>query len=136
MFLAVWCYTKGTPRAQQGGFHPLLCSKKNSGKYFARSDNLMHSVSSLREDYSIPETLERWRLWLYEQDRSAGTIKKYLQAVTHFLEWYEQEERIPLQLAALTPIALIGYRNELQHEQHKSVSTINLRISALRAWCA
>jgi hypothetical protein len=27
---------------------------------------------------------------------------------------------------------LIGYRNELQHEQQKSVSTINLRISALR----
>jgi site-specific recombinase XerD len=24
----------------------------------------------------------------------------------------------------------------LQHEQHKSISTINLRISALRAWCA
>jgi len=38
-------------------------------------------------------------------------------------------------LAALTPIALIGYRNELQHEQHKSISTINLHISALRAWC-
>jgi site-specific recombinase XerD len=52
------------------------------------------------------------------------------------LSWYEQEEREPLQLAALTPIALIGYRNFLQHEQHKSISTINLRISALRAWCA
>lgn len=43
---------------------------------------------------------------------------------------------MPLQLAALTPIALIGYRNELQHEQRKSISTINLRVSALRAWCA
>jgi site-specific recombinase XerD len=31
---------------------------------------------------------------------------------------------------------LIGYRNALQHEEHKSISTINLRISALRAWCA
>ena len=35
----------------------------------------------------------------------------------------------------MTPIALIGYRNELQHEQHKSTSTINLQVSALRAWC-
>ncbi|GHO83213.1 hypothetical protein [Dictyobacter formicarum] len=49
---------------------------------------------------------------------------------------YEQEERVPFQLAVLTLIALIGYRNFLQHEQHKSISTINLRISALRAWCA
>ncbi len=59
-----------------------------------------------------------------------------MQAIIYFLAWYEREERIPLQLSALTPIALIGYRNELQHEQHKSVSTINLRISTLRAWCA
>jgi len=26
-------------------------------------------------------------------------------------------------------VALIGYRNELQHAEHKSVSTINLRIT-------
>ena len=76
-----------------------------------------------------------WRHYLQEQDRSAGTVKKYTQAVTHFLAWYEQEEHAPLTVEALTPIALIGYRNELQHEQHKSISTINLRISALRAWC-
>jgi integrase len=62
--------------------------------------------------------------------------EKYLQAVTQFLAWYLQEERVPLQVAALTPIALIGYRNFLQHEQQKSMSTINLRVSALRAWCA
>src|SRR5438270_10581440 len=80
--------------------------------------------------------LEVWDHHLQEKDRSAGTVKKYTQAVSHFLAWYEQEERVPLQLAALTPIALIAYRNELQHEQHKSISTINLRISALRAWCA
>ena len=42
---------------------------------------------------------------------------------------------MPLQLEVLAPIALIGYRNYLQHEQQKSVNTINLRISALRAWC-
>jgi integrase/recombinase XerC len=81
------------------------------------------------------ELLEVWRHFLQEHDRSTGTVKKYTQAVTHFLAWYEQEEHAPLRLEALTPIALIGYRNELHHEQHKSISTINLRISALRAWC-
>ncbi len=89
-----------------------------------------------RHDQTPNELLECWRRFLQEHDHSPGTIKKYTQAVVHFLAWYEQEERMPLQLAALTPIALIGYRNELQHEQHKSISTINLRISALRAWCA
>lgn len=81
------------------------------------------------------ELLEAWRNFLQDHDRSVGTVKKYTQAVTHFLDWYEREEQAPLSIEGLTSIALIGYRNELQHEQHKSTSTINLRISALRAWC-
>lgn len=72
---------------------------------------------------------------LQEHDRSAGTVKKYTQAVARFLAWYEREEHAPLTLSTLTPIALIGNRNELQHAQHKSISTINLQVSALRAWC-
>ncbi len=95
----------------------------------------MQRVTSLKPERNSqpPEVfLEDWRRFSHEHDHSPGTVKKYAQAVAHFLAWYEQEERMPLQLAALTPIALIGYRNELQHEQHKSISTINLRISALR----
>ncbi len=83
----------------------------------------------------LTEQLEEWRRSLQEQDRSPGTVKKYVEAVAHFLGWYDQGEGKPLQMEALTPIALIGYRNYLQHEQQKSVSTINLRLSALRAWC-
>lgn len=98
----------------------------------------MQSVTTFkREPDGDPEALLLTRRqYLQERDHSTGTIKKYTQAVSHFLSWYEQEERAPLRLAALTPIALIGYRNELQHEQHKAVNTINLRISAQRAWCA
>lgn len=81
------------------------------------------------------ELLDLWRQYLRERDRSVGTVRKYTQAVAHFLAWYEREEQAPLSLESLTPIALIGYRNELQHAQHKSTSTINLQVSALRAWC-
>src|SRR6266700_6517745 len=88
------------------------------------------TINTNRKTWMPLELLELWRNFLQEQDRSAGTVKKYTQAVTHFLDWYEQEEHAPLSLEGLTPIALIGYRNELQHEQHKSTSTINLRISA------
>lgn len=99
----------------------------------------MQRILSLKTDAQEPSCdglVEHWKHYLQEQDRSPGTIKKYTQAVLHFLAWYEREERTPLQCTALTPIALIGYRNELQHELHKSVSTINVRISALRTWCA
>src|SRR5260221_2549462 len=89
-----------------------------------------------RKEWTLQELLDLWQRHLQERDRSTGTVKKYTQAVARFLAWYEQEEHAPLTLSALTPIALIGYRNELQHAQHKSISTINLRISALRAWCS
>ncbi len=88
-----------------------------------------------RKEWTPQQLLELWCQYLQGKDRSAGTIRKYTQAVAHFCAWYEQEEHAPLTLSALTPIALIGYRNELQHEQHKSISTINLHMSALRAWC-
>src|SRR5260221_9982224 len=88
-----------------------------------------------RKEWTLQELLDLWQRHLQERDRSTGTVKKYTQAVVQFLAWYEQEEHAPLTLGALTPIALIGYRNELQHAQHKSISTINLHISALRAWC-
>jgi site-specific recombinase XerD len=99
---------------------------------------MQERVTMLNSDHNTltaRELLEEWRAFLQEHDRSAGTVKKYTQAVTHFLDWYEQEEHAPLSIEGITPIAFIGYRNELQHEQHKSSNTINLRISALRAWC-
>jgi integrase/recombinase XerC len=89
-----------------------------------------------RKEWTPQELLDRWQHHLQEHDRSAGTVKKYTQAVVRFLAWYEREEQAPLQLAALTPITLIGYRNHLQLEQHKSISTINLQVSALRTWCS
>jgi site-specific recombinase XerD len=120
-----------------------LSGRNNSGKYSPGGRKTeMERVISLKKgrlewtEEQLSELLEHWRRHLQEQDRSAGTIKKYVEAVLHFLAWYEREELVPLQMAALTPIVLIGYRNHLQHEQLKSVSTINLRISSLRAWCA
>jgi hypothetical protein len=140
IFPALVCYTWGKLHAQQRFAVALLSGENYSGKYFLNgSEDSMQRVTSLKTERNSqpPEVfLEDWRRFLQEHDHAPGTIKKYTQAVAHFLAWYEQEERMPLQLAALTPIALIGYRNELQHEQHKSISTINLRVSALRAWCA
>jgi site-specific recombinase XerD len=97
----------------------------------------MQQVVPLKTDHtlSLELLLEQWRVSLQEQDRSSGTVKKYTQAISRFLAWYETEEQAPLTLQTITPMALIGYRNELQLEQRKSTSTINLQISALRAWC-
>jgi site-specific recombinase XerD len=82
------------------------------------------------------ELLARWRCDLIADDRSAHTVRRYASAVRHFLQWYEAEERRPLTLDDLTPMTLIGYRNQLQHHQSKATSTVNSAVAALRAWCA
>src|SRR6266567_2825316 len=99
---------------------------------------MQQQVSALKTDKAAATAeglLDLWHRYLQEHDRSAGTVRKYTQAVAHFLAWYEREEQFPLTLENLTPIALISYRNELQHAKHKSTSTINLHVSALRSWC-
>ncbi|MBC8460132.1 MAG: tyrosine-type recombinase/integrase [Deltaproteobacteria bacterium] len=51
-----------------------------------------------------------------------------------FLTWYETSEQRNLVPSDLTPIVLVGYRAALQQKQ--ATSTVNVHVSALRAWCA
>ncbi|TMD64233.1 MAG: integrase, partial [Chloroflexi bacterium] len=80
--------------------------------------------------------LQRWLEELQANDRVRGTIRRYKSAVEGFLVWYSREEHRPLTFAALTPIALVGYRNYVQRTQRRATSTVNGQMSALRAWCA
>ena len=80
--------------------------------------------------------LQRWLEDLQASDRAKGTIRRYKSAVEGFLIWYSQEEHRPLTFPALTPIALVGYRNYVQRTQQRATSTVNGQVSALRTWCA
>jgi len=82
------------------------------------------------------EILPRWLEELQASDRARGTIRRYKSAVEGFLAWYARCEQRPLTFGALTPIALVGYRNYVQRTQHRATSTVNGQISALRAFCA
>jgi hypothetical protein len=72
---------------------------------------------------SPEEVLPLWLDELQEADRAKGTIRRYKSAVEGFLAWYACEEQRPLTFATLTPIALVGYRNELQRTQGRATST-------------
>jgi site-specific recombinase XerD len=80
--------------------------------------------------------LPQWIASLQSADRSAHTIRSYQCAVEDFLAWYAAVEHRSLSTGDLTPIAFLGYRNQLQHELNLSISTVNTRIAALRAWSA
>src|SRR5229473_6142954 len=85
---------------------------------------------------SPEEILPLWLDELQASDRAKGTIRRYKSAVEGFLAWHEREEQRPLTFAQLSPIALVGYRNEVQRTQGQATSTVNGHMSALRAWCA
>ncbi len=85
---------------------------------------------------SPEEILPLWLDELQASDRAKGTIRRYKSAVEGFLAWHEREEQRPLTFAQLSPIALVGYRNEVQRTQGRATSTVNGHLSALRAWCA
>jgi site-specific recombinase XerD len=93
----------------------------------------------LRSSLPSPSPEAVFTLWLEElqaDDRANGTIRRYRSAVEGFLGWYRAVEQRPLQLSALTPMTLVGYRQFLQHTQRRATSTVNGHLSALRARCA
>lgn len=79
------------------------------------------------------ELLTVWLNNLKEADRSPKTIMRYGGVVRRFLAWHEAEERKPVTLHDLTPIALVSYRIHLQDKW--SPATVNVHVAALRAWC-
>ncbi len=79
--------------------------------------------------------MREWLRSLETDDRSTHTIRSYAGAVKRFLQWYESEEQKALEPVDLTPVALVGYRNELQHRQGKATASVNAEIAALRSWC-
>jgi site-specific recombinase XerD len=77
--------------------------------------------------------LADWLVHLQEVDRSPKTVVRYGGVVRRFLAWHEGEERRPMELNDLTPIALVSYRSSLQ--KNRATATVNVHVAALRAWC-
>ncbi len=79
------------------------------------------------------ELLTVWLNNLKEANRSPKTIMRYGGIICRFLVWHKAEERKPVTLHDLTPIALVSYRIHLQNKW--SPATVNVHVAALRAWC-
>lgn len=78
--------------------------------------------------------VDDWVTHLRTDDRSSHTVRAYTGAVHRFLAWYAREEGRPPTPADLTPVALTGYRHELQHRQKQATRSVNSAVAALRAF--
>jgi site-specific recombinase XerD len=96
-----------------------------------RMRNTQSSPTRSFPSLNVTDLLAAWRQDI-AADHAPSTIYRYTGAVARFLTWYESQEYRPLDLAALTPIALVGYRNMLQ--QTATTSTVNTHVCALRAF--
>jgi site-specific recombinase XerC len=84
---------------------------------------------------AAPALVDDWATSLRADDRSPHTIRANAGAVRRCLAWYEREEGRPPTSADLTPVALTGYRHELQHRQKQATRSVNSAVAALRAFC-
>lgn len=73
--------------------------------------------------------------WLREQDRSAVTIRGYLNDLARFAEWFWLTHGQDLTPGEITPADVREYRGWLQAVQKASAATVRRRLMALRAYC-
>jgi integrase/recombinase XerC len=71
---------------------------------------------------------------LLASGRAERTAASYRAAIGAFASWHRQHEPGPLAMAAVTPLCVRSYRDHLLDEAHRSASTIDVRLAALRAY--
>ena len=80
----------------------------------------------------MTDLIEDFEGWLRDADKSKQTLRIYVGALGRFGIWFEQSNRAPLTVEALTPTDLRLYRDHLVQAKLKS-SSINAW--ACCVWC-
>lgn len=68
------------------------------------------------------------------EGKSVRTADEYIRDLRDFIRWFEQNIRKPFEPESVRTEDLLGYCRYLLDEQKLSVSTVNRRISSLRAF--
>lgn len=76
----------------------------------------------MKQHYLTPQKIERYRQYLYEEERSPATIEKYMRCVRRFAQW--------LAGRVVTKETVLSWKQQ-QIAKGYAVSTINANISAL-----
>ena len=82
----------------------------------------------------MDDSLQDYRDYLHDQDKSEQTIKAYMADLTSFSRWFQQTTGEPLNLENVTPMEIIDYRNALL-DWGKKPSTINRSLISISSFC-
>ena len=83
---------------------------------------------------TISQSIESFKTYLLENDKSLNTIKSYAQDLNHFSKWLPQRYEQPHLISMLTSTDLKDYERHLKSDSSIAPTTINRRLVALMKW--
>ncbi|MGM8216723.1 site-specific integrase [Bacillaceae bacterium W0354] len=83
---------------------------------------------------TISQSIERFKIYLLENDKSLNTIKSYSQDLNYFFKWIQQRYDPPHLISILTSTDLKDYERQLKSDSTIAPSTINRRLISLMKW--
>ncbi|MEN2465638.1 tyrosine-type recombinase/integrase [Ornithinibacillus sp. JPR2-1] len=83
---------------------------------------------------TISQSIERFKIYLLENDKSLNTIKSYSQDLNYFFKWVHQRYEPPHLISILTSTDLKDYERQLKSDSTIAPSTINRRLISLMKW--
>lgn len=83
---------------------------------------------------TISQSIERFKIYLLENDKSLNTIKSYSQDLYYFFKWIQQRYEPPHLISILTSTDLKDYELHLKSDSTIAPSTINRRLITLMKW--
>lgn len=83
---------------------------------------------------TVSQSIESFKTYLLENDKSFNTIKSYTQDLNHFFKWIQQRYDPPHLIYMLTSTDLKDYERQLKSEGSIAPATINRRLVALMKW--
>jgi len=83
---------------------------------------------------TIIQSLEAFKKFLLENERSLNTIQSYSQDINTFLKWIKNRSDPPFLISALTATDLKDYANDLKSNSPFAPATINRKLVSLIQW--
>lgn len=78
--------------------------------------------------------INEFKIHLLKKNSSEGTIATYIQNINSYLSWISEEYAVNTNLTYITEPDIQEYINYLTHTKNQKSTTINIKISTLRAF--
>lgn len=83
---------------------------------------------------NIEQSIEDFKGYLLEKDRSKNTIKSYSQDLYFFLDWINQRYDYQYAVSDITSVDIKDYEREMKSNSSIAPTTINRRLVSLKQW--